>query len=82
MENGVATFSFDVTFTNDADDPVTDVWVDLRDLTAGETVTSVVSAENNDGTIRKVGSAWLWQGADLATGESGTVTVTVEVEVE
>lgn len=82
VENGVATFSFDVTFTNDADDPVTDVWVDLRDLTAGETVTSVVSAENNDGTIRKVGSAWLWQGADLATGESGTVTVTVEVEVE
>ncbi|MDR9390898.1 MAG: fibronectin type III domain-containing protein [Trueperaceae bacterium] len=82
VENGVATFSFDVTFTNDADDTVNDVWVDLRDLTAGETVTSVVTAENNDGTIRKVGSAWLWQGADLATGESGTVTVTVEVEVE
>ena len=82
VENGVATFSFDVTFTNDADASVDDVWVDLRDLTAGETVTSVVTAENNDGTIRKVGSAWLWQGADLATGESGTVTVTVEVEVE
>ena len=82
VEDGVATFSFDVTFTNDADETVSDVWVDLRDLTAGETVTSVVTAANNDGTIRKVGSAWLWQGADLATDESGTVTVTVEVEVE
>ncbi len=79
VSNGIATIRFDVKITNDGDDALENVWIDPRSL---ETSESIKTIDVDRGSIQKVGSVWLWRGANIAADGSGEITVTVEIEVE